>query len=117
MTASNPRQPRPPIRMMTRRPSLVLALLAVAVAAAAPADVDPDHAQKMKRGLALFKDEVRPALTRYCLDCHGGKKTKGDFDLSDRAPLLESGAIDGGGKESRLYALLTHAEEPHMPYK
>ena len=25
--------------------------------------------------------------------------------------------IDGGGKASRLYALITHAEEPHMPSK
>jgi Protein of unknown function (DUF1549)/Protein of unknown function (DUF1553) len=31
--------------------------------------------------------------------------------------LQKSGAIDGGGKESRLYALITHAEEPHMPQK
>ena len=31
--------------------------------------------------------------------------------------LLKSGMIDGGGKESRLYALITHADEPHMPQK
>ena len=31
--------------------------------------------------------------------------------------MLKSGMIDGGGKESRLYALITHAEEPHMPQK
>src|SRR5436309_15425754 len=80
------------------------------------ADVPPDHARRMKEGLTLFKEHVRPALIRHCLDCHGGKKTKGEFDLSDRKPLMDSGAIEGG-KESLLYALITHAEEPYMPQK
>ncbi len=65
----------------------------------------PEHAAKMERGLALFKESVRPLLIAQCLDCHGGKAKKGDFDLSDRKPLVESGMIDGGGKASRLYAL------------
>jgi mono/diheme cytochrome c family protein len=76
-----------------------------------------DHEQRMKVGLALFREKIRPVLIRSCLECHGGEKTKGDFDLSDRKPLLESGAIEGPGKESYLYALITHAEEPHMPQK
>jgi len=79
--------------------------------------VPPDHARQMKEGLALFKEHVRPALIQHCLECHGGKTVKGGFDLSDRKPLTTSGAIDGGGKESLLYALITHAEEPHMPQK
>ncbi len=53
------------------------------------ATVPPDHARRMQEGLALFKAKVRPALERHCLDCHGGKATKGDLDLSDRKPLVE----------------------------
>jgi mono/diheme cytochrome c family protein len=83
----------------------------------APAPVPADHAAKMQQGLALFKERVRPVLVSKCLDCHGGKATKGKFDLSDRKPLVESGVIDGGGKASQLYALISHAEEPHMPHK
>jgi mono/diheme cytochrome c family protein len=79
--------------------------------------VPADHPERMRQGLVLFKEHVRPALVQHCLMCHGGKTTKGKFDLSDRGPLEKSGAIDGGGKESRLYALITHAEEPHMPQK
>jgi mono/diheme cytochrome c family protein len=79
--------------------------------------VAADHPERMRQGLALFKEHVRPALVEHCVACHGGKTTKGKFDLSDRAPLQKSGMIDGGGKESRLYALITHAEEPHMPQK
>jgi hypothetical protein len=71
----------------------------------------------MQQGLALFKEKVRPALVRHCLVCHGGKSTKGDLDLSDRKPLVDSGVLEGGGKESRLATLIRHAEEPHMPQK
>ncbi len=52
-----------------------------------PPSVPADHARAMQEGLALFKEHVRPALIRHCLDCHGGKATKGEFDLSDRKPL------------------------------
>ena len=44
-------------------------------------------------------------LVQHCLNCHGGKATKGGLDLSDRKPLVESGVLEGGGKESRLDAL------------
>ena len=97
--------------------SIFALILARPVAAEEKANVPPDHARQMKEGLALFKEHVRPALVKYCLDCHGGKATKGEFDLSDRKPLMDSGAIDGGAKESQLYALITHADEPHMPKK
>jgi mono/diheme cytochrome c family protein len=82
-----------------------------------PAPVPPDHAAKMAQGLALFKERVRPLLIAQCLDCHGGKAKKADFDLSDRKTLIDSGVIDGGGKACQLYKLITHAEEPHMPSK
>ena len=56
------------------RPTLRLAaVIALATASAAPparADdppVDPDHAAKMQKGLALFKEKVRPLLVKHCL--------------------------------------------------
>ena len=66
--------------------------------------VTPDHARRMREGLALFKEKVRPALVENCLKCHGGKVIKAGLDLSDRAALIESGVIEGGGNESRLSA-------------
>jgi hypothetical protein len=70
----------------------------------------------------LFTRHVRQVLIENCLKCHGGEKTKSDFDLSTRETLLRGGA--GGpavelwnGKASRLYKLLTHQDEPHMPAK
>ncbi len=79
--------------------------------------VPPDHARNMQEGLALFKAKVRPVLLQHCLDCHGGKATKGDLDLSDREPLVKSGVLEGGSKESRLAVLIRHEDEPHMPQK
>ena len=77
---------------------LVFTPLAFAQTPPKPAAVPPDHAAKMAEGLALFKERVRPLLIAQCLDCHGGKATKGDFDLSDRKPLVDSGVIEGGGQ-------------------
>ena len=119
---------RPALKKRSRRIRTGLVLFALgslfpvfpvepALAQQKPGAVAPDHAAKMAEGLKLFKDRVRPLLIAQCLECHGGKAKKGDFDLSDRKPLLESGMIEDGGKACRLYALITHAEEPHMPSK
>ncbi len=84
--------------------------------------VDPDHAAKMAKGLDVFKKHVRQILNDRCLKCHGGKETESGFDLSDRDRLLKGGdsgpaVFLGRGKESRLYQLVTHAKEPHMPFQ
>src|ERR1700710_1697871 len=70
----------------------------------------------------LFTDHVRPLLIEQCLNCHGGEKVKGEFDLSTRAGLLHPGedgplVIPGNAAGSKLMKLLSHAEEPHMPSK
>ena len=86
------------------------------------ADVAPDHAEKMARGLKLFKGGVGKALKQHCLKCHGGEKTRGEFDLSTRESLLKGGSegaaiVPGNGKASRLLKLISHTEEPNMPAK
>jgi cytochrome c553 len=70
----------------------------------------------MQQGQALFRQQVRAILVGQCLDCHGGKSVKADFDLSTREALVESGLIGADAKSSYLYSLITHAEEPHMPH-
>jgi len=105
--------------MKTRMlPALAVVMVAGATSVAdeKPA-VSPEHARNMQEGLALFKAKVRPVLVKQCLDCHGGKATKGDLDLSDREPLMKSGALEGGSKESRLALSIRHEDEPHMPQK
>jgi len=88
-------------------------------AAAEPKNaVSPNHAQQMKQGMKLFQQHVRSDLIKHCVECHSRRETKGDFDLSTRSALVDSGTIAvGKAKESFLYKLITHAEEPHMPHK
>jgi mono/diheme cytochrome c family protein len=101
---------------------LLLAGLAATLTGGTPAaePLDKDHAEKMVRGLDIFKKSVREVLADKCVKCHGGKKTEGNLDLSDRAELLKGGAtgpaiVVGKGKESFLYQVLAHSREPHMP--
>lgn len=79
--------------------------------------VPKDHAERIKKGTALFKQSVRATLAKHCLDCHGGKSTKADFDLSSRAALMESGFVEKTAADSHLLSLIRHSEEPHMPFK
>ena len=95
-----------------------LTLLSAAALNAAP--LPANHAERMTRGLALFQKDVRPLLAEHCLNCHGGKKTKGDFDLATREGLLKGGT-EGVGvvpfdvKASGLLKLVRHEVEPNMP--
>ena len=84
--------------------------------------VPADHAERMTRGLKLFTTEVAEILKEHCVKCHGGEKTKGDFDLSTREGLLLGGADGSAVKpfaaaESRLLKLMRHEEKPNMPEK
>ena len=103
---------------------LCAALAGTAAAAdaksAAAAKVDPEHAAKMAKGLEIFKQYVRPVLVKNCVKCHGGESVKNKLDLTDRERLLRGGesgpaVVVGDPKESLLYLLASHVEEPHMP--
>jgi mono/diheme cytochrome c family protein len=83
----------------------------------ATATIPPDHPERAKAGLKLFRERVRPLLTAHCLECHGGKSIKGDFDLSTREKLLESGYVAATAAESYLVELIEHRSEPAMPFK
>src|ERR1044072_8354003 len=101
-----------------RIPALTFAMLAAGLLPAAADELPTDHAQKMARGLELFRKEVRPLLQQHCVKCHGGEKVKNDFDLATREGLLRGGkegpaikAFDAS--HSRLIKLIRHEEERH----
>ena len=61
-------------------------------------------------------------LEKQCLMCHGAQLRKGELDLSTRESLLRGGASGpavepGNAKSSLLYKLVSHGQEPGMPYK
>lgn len=97
---------------------LIAFLSSVASAQSVPAD----HPTNVAASQQLFKETVRELLTKNCLECHGGAKTKSGFNLASRELLLKGGergdaVLPGKGKESRLYKLVAREDEPHMPPK
>ncbi len=83
-------------------------------------EFDPAHAEKMKAGLDLFKSNVRTALIKYCVECHGGKDVESGFDLATRKGLIRGGAkgpaiVAGKAADSHLVRLIEHREAPRMP--
>jgi WD40 repeat protein len=69
-----------------------------------------------------YQDHVLPLFRNSCLNCHNPDKKKAGLDLSnyqaaltgsDNGPVINAGDPDG----SRLFRVVTHAEEPTMPPK
>jgi hypothetical protein len=99
---------------------MACALVAVAQEAPSTAEVDPQHVEKMKAGIELFRSEVRPVFIEQCLACHGGDEVQSGFDLATRKGLIRGGSkgkavIAGKPAASRLVSLISHNEDPHMP--
>ena len=87
-----------------------------------PAPVPANHAKSLTQGLKVFKETVRPLLIQHCLECHGGKSTKAEFDLATREDLFKGGltgpgVVPGQHRRSLLWQVTAHVEEPHMPLK
>lgn len=95
---------------------LLLCGIAVFAQAATP-DVPEEHVERAKAGMKLFQQQVRPLLLTHCVDCHGGKSTKADFDLTTRDSLMDSGYVDETAADSYVMQLIRHEEEPAMPFK
>ena len=94
-------------------------LLALLILAAPPS---PNHATDMAASQRLFAEKVRPYLVKNCLECHGGNKLRGGFDLTTREYLLKGSdtgvaVVPGNGAESLMVKLVGHTAEPHMPPK
>ena len=99
---------------------LAVPLLAATMGASAPVALPPDHAARMTKGTEMFRQDVAPLLQQHCVKCHGGEKTKGDFDLTTREGLLKGGAegeavvpFDSG--KGWMMKLVRHEDDPAMP--
>ena len=92
---------------------LVLGLIAAPAAAQQQSD---DHAERMARGLEIFRTEVRPLFAGNCLVCHGDGQVMGGLDLRSRGSLIASGKVGDSARSSPLVAVLRHEREPFMPF-
>ncbi|MCA9222330.1 MAG: hypothetical protein KDA71_18515, partial [Planctomycetales bacterium] len=67
-----------------------------------------------------YDDHVRPILREHCFSCHNQNQAKGGLAVDTFGKLMEGGSsgevvFDGDLESSRLWALVSHAEEPYMP--
>ncbi len=67
-----------------------------------------------------FDDHVKPILRQRCASCHNSDKKSAGLDITNYTNLMMGGAggaavEPGDAKESYLYSVVTHAEEPVMP--
>ncbi|MFO0912117.1 MAG: DUF1553 domain-containing protein [Pirellulales bacterium] len=83
----------------------------------APSAVAPDHPQRMRASLELYRQQVRPILVQHCARCHSGDEPKGDVDLNTRESLLKSGHVGQSAEASHLMEVIRHTAEPHMPHR
>ncbi|HTU24744.1 MAG TPA: c-type cytochrome domain-containing protein [Pirellulales bacterium] len=86
--------------------------------AAAPASWADEPAAPMAK--ITYDEHVRPILREHCATCHNQDTKKSDLAIDSYAAIMHGGAggevISAGDLDgSRLWALVTHSEEPKMP--
>jgi WD40 repeat protein/predicted nucleic acid-binding Zn-ribbon protein len=67
-----------------------------------------------------FTDHVLPIFREHCLQCHNANDAEAGLAIDSYGALMEGGgsgdAVSAGDSSaSRLYLVMTHAEEPAMP--
>lgn len=100
-----------PVRPLPRRPAALAQIEAYARTAAEPKrpgrEAQPGT-EAARAGPVDFERDIRPLFQRSCAECHGDKKTKGEFSLASRELLLKGGAsgepaiIPGYAEDSAL---------------
>jgi hypothetical protein len=71
---------------------------------------------------SLYRDEIKPLLTKNCLACHNSRMKQGGLDLSTREALMRGSehgpvVVTGNPNSSQLYKVVAHITEPHMPFQ
>ncbi|MBS0261430.1 MAG: PSD1 domain-containing protein [Planctomycetes bacterium] len=75
-----------------------------------------------ERSTAATARQATALLETHCLDCHGGRFTRGGLDLTTREGLVKGGqhgpaVVSGDAASSRLLQQVQHQLEPGMPFK
>src|SRR5688500_6326675 len=67
-----------------------------------------------------YDDDVKPILREHCFTCHNQGQAKSGLVLDSFPKLMEGGSsgqvvFAGDLENSRLWALVSHTEQPSMP--
>jgi mono/diheme cytochrome c family protein len=97
----------------------LVALVALSEPALTGAALAADEA-KPAAAKVTYDEHVRPIFREHCLSCHNPDAKKGDLSLDSYAGLRKGGSTGevvepGDADSSRMWALVTHADEPKMP--
>ena len=114
-------------------PKEVVALVALWIDLGAPFDSPAPKERDLLVGVSTTRasrasgkqlfEEIRPALQKNCLLCHGGKFRQAGLDLSTRETLLRGSeqhgpvVVPGDAAASLLIKKIRHQHEPGMPYQ
>uniref|UniRef100_UPI0025D0C5B6 DUF1587 domain-containing protein n=1 Tax=uncultured Phenylobacterium sp. TaxID=349273 RepID=UPI0025D0C5B6 len=105
------------VRFSITAAALALIVSAGDVPAASPAKpakprlLDDARSQRNAPALASYEEKVVPLLSKYCYDCHGRGKRKGDFAL-DVYPDLKAVTADPRAWEKVMQNLRTEVMPP-----
>jgi hypothetical protein len=61
---------------------------------------------------AFFESKIRPLLEKHCLECHQGKESKADLDLSHSAGWQSAGVIKPGDPKNSLLLTVVTSDDP-----
>jgi len=86
----------------------------------ARAEEKPAEAKPAEK--VTYADQVLPLFRQKCGACHSADQAKGGLVVDSYSALMQGGAsgevvVAGDVAGSRLWALVNHDEEPHMPPK
>ncbi len=98
---------------------LTVALTASLSAFGVPA-AGADDAAKKKAAKVTYDDHIRPIFREHCFSCHNQNSAKSGLALDSYAAVIEGGSsgevvFEDDLDSSRLWALVTHDEDPIMP--
>src|SRR5262245_2244055 len=96
-------------------------IVAVAALSALASAQDAKPAAPMATKVT-YDEHVRPVLREHCFSCHSADKQESGLMLDSYQKAMAGGSsgeivIAGDLGSSRLWALVSHAEEPKMPPK
>ncbi len=84
-------------------------------------DVKPADGKPAESAAKITYDEhVRPIFREHCFSCHNQDAKKGDLVLDSFAAAMHGGSTGaviepGDAESSRMWDLVSHADEPKMP--
>ena len=108
--------------MLVRMRFVLLVVAAIVVGHPRPASCagPADQPEKKPAAKVTYDDHVRPILRQNCFTCHNQNQAKGGLAMDSYARLMEGGSsgevvFEEDPDSSRLWSLVSHDEEPHMP--